>query len=102
MQHIDFVKCPTTVFQCSSNLQSMGWHEHLIQRGRAAAFVQGRWRALGDSIEDRGMRLQAIHTARGLVNEVYSQQILGPGVECALAFLMEALRVFAVGYVGKQ
>lgn len=68
-------------------------HEELIQRGHAARFAARRWRELGDKIEDRGMRLQAIQRLRGFVDGVYDQQLLGPCMECALAFLME------VGYI---
>eukprot|EP00931_Biecheleriopsis_adriatica_P088031 TRINITY_DN62428_c0_g1_i1.p1 TRINITY_DN62428_c0_g1~~TRINITY_DN62428_c0_g1_i1.p1 ORF type:complete len:800 (-),score=141.16 TRINITY_DN62428_c0_g1_i1:24-2423(-) len=64
-------------------------NEELIQRGQAGQFAERRWRDLGNQIEDAGMRLGAIQRLRGVIDTVYSNQILGPGIECTLAFLME-------------
>ena len=64
-------------------------NEELLQRAHASSFVQRQWRQVGDQIEDRGMRLKAVQLLHSIADQLYRQQVLGPGIECTLAFLME-------------
>ncbi|CAE7321887.1 Abcb6 [Symbiodinium natans] len=63
--------------------------EDLIQRSRASRFAQRQWQQVGVQIEDRGMRLKSIQLLHAMADQMYRQQLLGPGIECTLACLME-------------
>lgn len=64
-------------------------NEDLMQRARASRFAQRQWRSIGDQIEDHGMRLKSLQLLHSTADQMYRQLLLGPGIECTLAFLME-------------
>eukprot|EP00927_Polykrikos_kofoidii_P085468 TRINITY_DN9305_c0_g1_i1.p1 TRINITY_DN9305_c0_g1~~TRINITY_DN9305_c0_g1_i1.p1 ORF type:complete len:868 (+),score=123.04 TRINITY_DN9305_c0_g1_i1:152-2755(+) len=64
-------------------------NEELIRRGSSSRFVASKWMALAVEIEEKTLRFHALASFRGFVNFLYKQDLLGPGIELVLAWLLE-------------
>lgn len=64
-------------------------NEELIRRGASGAFVEANWRAMAKELESLSLRYQSLTSLRAFINWLYNQDVLGPGIELVLAWLLE-------------
>lgn len=64
-------------------------NEELIRRGAAAEFVEEAWSRTARNLRDKTLRHSALSQFRSFINWLFYQDILGPGIELALAVLLE-------------
>lgn len=63
--------------------------EELIRRAGAGGMVRVHWRELTSKFEGRALRYGALRSVRTFIEWLYWQDIMTPGLECALSFLLE-------------
>eukprot|EP00929_Paragymnodinium_shiwhaense_P098415 TRINITY_DN59895_c0_g1_i2.p1 TRINITY_DN59895_c0_g1~~TRINITY_DN59895_c0_g1_i2.p1 ORF type:complete len:860 (+),score=139.38 TRINITY_DN59895_c0_g1_i2:68-2647(+) len=68
----------------------------LIQRSSVGALTKSRWRYLSRLLEQKHLRMQSLQSLRGFVEWLYAKDMLTPGLECALAFMLELQHIASV------
>lgn len=64
--------------------------EELIRRGAASTFVKDHWHEIAVDMQSRMLRYSALSSLRAFINALYKQDLLMPGIEILLAWLLEA------------
>lgn len=64
-------------------------HQELIRMNAVADFAKARWRELSVRIAGLEMRKDALASVRGFTDWLYWQDMMQPGIECTLSFLLE-------------
>lgn len=63
--------------------------EELIRRTDAGDLVRAQWQDLTDKLAELHLRWGALGSLRDFINYLYWEDIMVPGLECALGFLLE-------------
>jgi len=64
-------------------------HQELIRLNSIVGFSRARWTALSASISDLQLRRDALKSVRSFIDWLYWQDMMQPGIECTLGFLLE-------------
>ena len=70
-------------------------HARAIQDLNAGAFTHDQWRVLSESVESTQQRKRALELLRGYVRWLYWSDILTPGIEVAIAWLLQTGQIDA-------
>jgi len=64
-------------------------HQELIRLNAVAGFAKARWTELSLSLSDLQLREAALKSVRSFIDWLYWQDMMQPGIECTLGFLLE-------------
>ena len=70
-------------------------HAEIISRTGAAALVAGRWESLASDILEETIWRKLLVSSKMYINWLYYNNLLGVGIECAIARIMEIDRITA-------
>ena len=64
-------------------------HASLLRAAHAEEFTRQHWSALTSQVQGLGCRIASLQGLRDWIRWLYWQDVLNPGVECGVAFLLE-------------
>jgi len=68
-------------------------NEERIRRGASSAFARAQWLQLADEIDAKAFRYRALSSFRVFVNALYTTELLVPGMELVIAWLLQARQI---------
>ncbi|CAE7228520.1 ssuB3, partial [Symbiodinium sp. CCMP2592] len=86
--------------ELASRRSNMEQHDtesaEILQRVGASSFAEVQWRLRARHLQDKFLRLQALRLFRGFVDTLYIQDFVAPGIEIAIAYLLQFQQITAV------